>query len=81
MTMADGFIDGIDPDTIGDKIGGIFRIDDTFAESPAGWLIILGKYGCGKTHLAVAIATLAVEAGYRGYFTQPDTMCRTLVPV
>jgi DNA replication protein DnaC len=25
----------------------------------------LGQPGCGKTHLAVALATLAVEAGYR----------------
>ena len=29
----------------------------------------LGQPGCGKTHLAVALATKAVEAGYRGYFT------------
>jgi DNA replication protein DnaC len=42
-------------------------------------IIFLGQPGCGKTHLAVALATLAVEAGYRGYFTQADTMCRTLV--
>jgi DNA replication protein DnaC len=34
----------------------------------------LGQPGCGKTHLAVAIATLAVEAGYRGYFTTADDM-------
>ncbi|MAT04734.1 MAG: AAA family ATPase, partial [Acidimicrobiaceae bacterium] len=42
-------------------------------------ILFLGQPGCGKTHLAVALATLAVEAGYRGYFTQADTMCRTLV--
>ena len=30
--------------------------------------------GCGKTHLAVALATKAVEAGYRGYFTTADEM-------
>jgi len=24
--------------------------------------------GCGKPHLATALAILAVEAGYRGYF-------------
>jgi DNA replication protein DnaC len=34
----------------------------------------LGQPGCGKTHLAVALATLAVEAGYRGYFTTADDM-------
>ena len=27
-----------------------------FAENPSGWLIINGTYGCGKTHLAMAIA-------------------------
>ena len=34
----------------------------------------LGQPGCGKTHLAVAMAVLAVEAGYRGYFTTADDM-------
>jgi DNA replication protein DnaC len=41
-------------------------------------IIFLGQPGCGKTHLAVALATLAVEAGYRGYFTTADAMCKTL---
>lgn len=27
-----------------------------YAENPAGWLIFKGSYGCGKTHLAAAIA-------------------------
>ncbi len=27
-----------------------------FAEHPMGWLILFGGYGCGKTHLAAAIA-------------------------
>lgn len=42
-------------------------------------ILFLGQPGCGKTHLAVALATLAVEAGYRGYFTTADTMCTTLL--
>ena len=29
-------------------------------------ILFLGQPGCGKTHLAVALATVAVEAGYRG---------------
>jgi DNA replication protein DnaC len=41
-------------------------------------ILFLGQPGCGKTHLAVALATLAVEAGYRGYFTTADDMVRTL---
>ncbi len=42
-------------------------------------IVFLGQPGCGKTHLAVALATLAVEAGYRGYFTTADDMVRQLL--
>jgi DNA replication protein DnaC len=42
-------------------------------------VLFLGQPGCGKTHLAVALATIAVEAGYRGYFSTADAMCKTLV--
>ena len=42
-------------------------------------ILFLGQPGCGKTHLAVALATIAVEAGYRGYFTTADVMCKTLI--
>jgi DNA replication protein DnaC len=42
-------------------------------------ILFLGQPGCGKTHLAVALATTAVEAGYRGYFSTADDMVRTLV--
>ena len=41
-------------------------------------ILFLGQPGCGKTHLAVALATKAVEAGYRGYFSSADDMCRQL---
>jgi DNA replication protein DnaC len=42
-------------------------------------ILFLGQPGCGKTHLAVALAIRAVEAGYRGYFTTADDMCHQLV--
>jgi len=42
-------------------------------------VLFLGQPGCGKTHLAVALATKAVEAGYRGYFTTADDMAVALV--
>ncbi len=32
-----------------------FRVALDFAKSPDGWLVLLGEYGCGKTHLAAAI--------------------------
>jgi DNA replication protein DnaC len=34
-----------------------------YADDPEGWLILFGGYGCGKTHLAAAIANRAVERG------------------
>jgi DNA replication protein DnaC len=37
-------------------------------------ILFLGQPGCGKTHLAVSIAMLAVEAGFRGYFTNAEEM-------
>lgn len=41
-------------------------------------ILFLGQPGCGKTHLAVAIATLAVEAGFRGYFTNAEEMAANI---
>ncbi len=32
-----------------------------FALQPSGWLIFTGSYGCGKTHLAAAVANHCVE--------------------
>ena len=32
-----------------------------FADTPKGWLILLGGYGCGKTHLAAAIANYVIQ--------------------
>jgi len=42
-------------------------------------VVFLGQPGCGKTHLAVSLAILAVEAGYRGYFTTADEMISRLL--
>jgi DNA replication protein DnaC len=41
-------------------------------------LLLLGQPGCGKSHLAIALATLAVEAGYRGYFTSAADLAATI---
>ncbi len=40
-----------------------FAIAHGYAESPTGWLVFTGDYGCGKTHLAAAIANYQVTAG------------------
>ena len=33
-----------------------YTIAKEYAEKPQGWLVFMGMYGCGKTHLAAAIA-------------------------
>jgi DNA replication protein DnaC len=46
-----------------------------FAQSPHGWLVLQGGYGCGKTHLAAAIANFAVSVGMPTLFlTIPDLL-------
>jgi len=46
-----------------------------FAGSMQGWLLMLGPYGCGKTHLAAAIANYVVEMGVPTLFlTVPDLL-------
>jgi DNA replication protein DnaC len=46
-----------------------------YAKSLNGWLLLRGGYGCGKTHLAAAIANYAVEMGVPTLFlTVPDLL-------
>ena len=40
-----------------------FQAAHQFAESPSGWLILTGTYGCGKTHLAAAIGNYRMSLG------------------
>jgi DNA replication protein DnaC len=40
-----------------------YRLALDFAKSPEGWLVFQGDTGCGKTHLAVAIANYRLKAG------------------
>ncbi len=39
-----------------------FRLALSFAKSPEGWLVFMGITGCGKTHLAAAIANYRYQA-------------------
>ena len=41
-------------------------------------ILLLGQPGCGKSHLAIALATSAVQAGYRGYFTSAADLVATI---
>ncbi len=46
-----------------------------FALDPQGWLLITGAYGCGKTHLAAAIANARLAQGQTALFlTLPDLL-------
>lgn len=52
-----------------------FDTAHAFAEDPDGWLVLRGGYGCGKTHLAAAIANACVERGRPVLFlTVPDLL-------
>jgi DNA replication protein DnaC len=46
-----------------------------YAENPEDWLLLTGGYGCGKTHLAAAIANYRVGQGQRALFVVvPDLL-------
>ena len=46
-----------------------------FAETPDHWLLLGGTYGCGKTHLAAAIANHCITAGKAVLFLNtPDLL-------
>lgn len=45
------------------SLQGAFRAAADYAERPAGFITFIGESGCGKTHLAAAIANRAVADG------------------
>lgn len=46
-----------------------------FAEKPQGWLVLMGNYGGGKTHLAAAIANYRSDLGFEPIFVVvPDLL-------
>jgi DNA replication protein DnaC len=69
------------PDGIGLKgearrsLEGAFRRAKEWADHPDGWLVLLGMNGCGKTHLAAAIANERLDRGDRVAFANvPDLL-------
>lgn len=52
-----------------------FNHAKNFSNTLKGWLLILGRYGCGKTHLAASIANFVVGLGIPTIFlTVPDLL-------
>jgi DNA replication protein DnaC len=46
-----------------------------YADQPEGWLVLTGPYGCGKTHLAAAIANTRAAMGQSALFVVvPDLL-------
>ncbi len=46
-----------------------------YAKEPVGWLVFKGGYGCGKTHLAAAIANYRLNLGHPVLFVSvPDLL-------
>ncbi len=53
----------------------VFNLAKDFARSPEGWLIFQGVNGCGKTHLAAAIANYRLVHGEPVFFVVvPDLL-------
>jgi DNA replication protein DnaC len=45
------------------KLEVVHKVAEEFAKKPAGWLVLTGTYGSGKTHLAAAIANYQASLG------------------
>ncbi len=57
------------------NLASAYTIARQFAENPRGWLTFFGGYGCGKTHLAVAIANHRISLGKPALFVVvPDLL-------
>ena len=52
-----------------------FHTAQKYAEKPRGWLVLIGKYGTGKTHLAAAIGNYRLGLGEVSMFVVvPDLL-------
>ncbi|HHX64594.1 MAG TPA: ATP-binding protein [Chloroflexi bacterium] len=63
MTFDTFQVEGHDSPVVSFSLGDALHTAREFAENPSGWLLFIGPYGCGKTHLAAAIANRALERG------------------
>jgi DNA replication protein DnaC len=53
----------------------VFELCQAYAQDPEGWLVLTGEYGCGKTHLAAAVANKRMDLGHPALFVVvPDLL-------
>jgi DNA replication protein DnaC len=58
-----------------DSLERAYNQSHQFAQNLNGWLLLQGGFGCGKTHLAAAIANFTVDIGVPTLFiTVPDLL-------
>ncbi len=58
-----------------ESLESVFRAAMAYAEDPRGWFVLQGANGCGKTHLAAAIANRALANGMGVFFAVvPDLL-------
>ncbi len=66
--------EGLEPDRL-KSLEKAHKAAQAFAEKPRGWLVLTGPYGCGKTHLAAAIANSLADRGEPPLFVMvPDLL-------
>ncbi len=65
---------GLGPDRQ-ENLRRVYEVTLEYARRMTGWLVLRGGYGCGKTHLAAAVANKALERGLPVLFiTVPDLL-------
>lgn len=75
MTFERFQVDGHRSPDISMGLRGALDTAQRFAEDPKGWLLITGGYGCGKTHLAAAIANARIAQRHVALFVVvPDLL-------
>ena len=73
-TFYDRTPEGLKPDEL-KSVQRALKVAHSFSEKPKGWLVFEGTYGCGKTHLAAAIANYRAGLGDPPLFVMvPDLL-------